>query len=129
VPIKRRRPGGESRGDEAGILPSDQLGEPLNCTTEGQLLEPPTLAEVLAELVKIRWALELQARPRVEPLGYRLDQLAEALGSSPRLIQKEVSAGRFPRPVKIGRVSVWPVEVLREFLAQQQAAGGRRGVR
>jgi predicted DNA-binding transcriptional regulator AlpA len=90
-------------------------------------VDPPTLAEVLSELARIlpglqRAALELQARPRVEPLAYRLDQLAEALGLSPRLIQKSVAAGRFPRPVKIGRVSLWPVEALREFLAQQAAS-------
>jgi predicted DNA-binding transcriptional regulator AlpA len=55
----------------------------------------------------------------------RLDELEAALGISRRLVQKEIAAGRFPRPVKCGRVSLWPVEVLREFLAQQ-AAGGRR---
>jgi predicted DNA-binding transcriptional regulator AlpA len=54
----------------------------------------------------------------------RLDELEASLGISKRLIQKEVSAGRFPRPIKIGRTSVWPVQALREHLAQQ--ADGRR---
>jgi predicted DNA-binding transcriptional regulator AlpA len=112
--------------------PDDPFGEPLKYTTDDQSPEPPALAAVLAELAAtlpgLQRALELQARPRVEPLGYRLDQLAEALGSSPRLIQKSVAARQFPAPVKIGRVSVWPVEALREFLAQP-AAGGRRGGR
>jgi predicted DNA-binding transcriptional regulator AlpA len=122
-----QRPGGESQGvASSAFQPSDRFDGPFNSTTP---VEPRVLTEVLDKLADIlpglQRALELQARPRVEPLAYRLDQLAEALGSSPRLIQKEVSAGRFPRPLKLGRVSVWPVEALREFLAQQ-AAGGRR---
>ena len=92
-------------------------------------VEPPTTADLLAELVKtlplLQRALELQARPRVEPLAYRLDQLAEALGLSPRLLQKLVAARQFPAPVKAGRVSVWPAAVVRDFLAQQAAAGRR----
>jgi predicted DNA-binding transcriptional regulator AlpA len=76
---------------------------------------------LLAELVKIRWALERQA---VDRLTLRLDELEAALGVSKRLIQKEISAGRFPKPLKIGRVSVFLVEALRQFLAQQ--ADGRK---
>jgi hypothetical protein len=37
-----------------------------------------------------------------------------------------VSAGRFPRPVKCGCVSLWPIEVVRDHLLSQQPAGGRR---
>jgi hypothetical protein len=44
---------------------------------------------------------------------------------SKRLIQKEISARRFPAPVKVGRVSVWPVEVLRDS-NPQRVDGGRR---
>jgi predicted DNA-binding transcriptional regulator AlpA len=56
----------------------------------------------------------------------RLDELEAALGISRRLVQKEIAAGRFPRPIKIGRTSVWSVEALREHLAQQAAVGRRR---
>jgi predicted DNA-binding transcriptional regulator AlpA len=124
--------GGATRGVASpASRPDDHLGEPLNCSTEDQTPEPHSLAEALAELVRIlpglQRALENQARPRVEPLAYRLDQLAAAIGLSPRLIQKEVSAGRFPRPVKIGRVSVWPVDLLREYLAQRADGRGARG--
>ena len=118
----------------AGEAATRGTGEPTpNSTAGDQPPEPPTLAEVLAELAEtiplLRAALELQARPRVEPLAYRLDQLAEALGLSPRLIQKSVAAKQFPAPVKCGRVSLWPVEVVRDHLLSQQAAGGRRGGR
>jgi predicted DNA-binding transcriptional regulator AlpA len=94
-------------------------------------IEPPAgravpIADALAELnrllPRLAEALERSAAPR---LALRLDELAQSLGVSPRLLQAEVSAGRFPRPRKIGRASVFPVEVLREFLSQQ--APGRGG--
>ena len=119
---KAQRPQPEGTGGAVG----DRSGEPPNYSRP---VEPPVLAEVLSDLAKtlplLQRALEGQARPRVEPLAYRLDQLAEALGSSPRLIQKEVSAGRFPRPIKCGRISLWPVAIVREHLAQQAATGRR----
>jgi predicted DNA-binding transcriptional regulator AlpA len=118
--LKAQRPQPEGTGGAVGDSAQDHSTAPV---------EPPTTAGLLAELVKtlplLQRALELQARPRVEPLAYRLDQLAEALGLSPRLIQKLVAARQFPAPVKAGRISVWPAAVVREFLAQQ-ADGGRR---
>jgi predicted DNA-binding transcriptional regulator AlpA len=82
------------------------------------------MADLLAELVKIRWVLERQTGPLMPRWALRLDEIEATFGVSKRLIQKEISAGRFPKPLKIGRVSVWSVEALREFLAQQ--ADGRR---
>jgi predicted DNA-binding transcriptional regulator AlpA len=110
--LKAQRPQPEGTGGAVGDSAQNHSTAPV---------EPPTTADLLAELVKIRWALE---RPAVDRLTLRANELEASLGLSKRLIQKEVSAGRFPRPVKIGRVSVWPVEVVREFLAQ--AAVGRR---
>jgi hypothetical protein len=79
------------------------------------------LAAVLVELVAIlhglRLALEHQARPPVERLTLRLDELAAALGVSRRIIERERSAGRFPAPdLHIGRVPLWRVETARAFL-------------
>jgi predicted DNA-binding transcriptional regulator AlpA len=85
-------------------------------------------AEVLAELIVIlsslRVALERQAAPPVDRLAYRIDELEASLGLSKRLIQREVSAGRFPRPVKCGRASVFPADAIRAYLAGER--GGRR---
>src|SRR5262249_46947865 len=126
---KQRRPGEMARGDEAGIQPSDHSGEPPNSTAPAEPGDPSTLAEVLAELPRtlplLLAATDRQAGRAVDRMALRADELEASLGLSKRLIQKEVSAGRFPRPVKIGRVSVWPVEVVRQFLAQHQAAGRR----
>ncbi|HZW31424.1 MAG TPA: hypothetical protein VFF52_11995 [Isosphaeraceae bacterium] len=88
-----------------------------------------TLAAALQDLVAIlpglKAALERQAAPPVDRMTLRLDELEAALGVSRRLIQKEIAAGRFPRPIKCGRTSLWLLEAIREHLAQQ-AAGGRR---
>jgi hypothetical protein len=85
-----------------------------------------TLAAALAELVAIlpglRLALEHQARPHVERVALRLDELAAALGVSRRIIERERSAGRFPAPdLYIGRVPLWRVETARAYLER----GGR----
>lgn len=113
--VKHERPQPKGTGGAVGDSAQDHSTPPLPAG-------PCSLDDLHAELVQIRWALE---RPAVDRMTLRLDELEAALGVSKRLIQKEISAGQFPKPLKIGRVSVWPVEVLREFLAQQ--AAGRRG--
>ena len=61
--------------------------------------------------------------PAVERLAYRLNEVAKALGVSRRLIERERSAGRFPRPdLTIGRAPLWT----RETLARWIAGGGGR---
>jgi predicted DNA-binding transcriptional regulator AlpA len=63
------------------------------------------------------------ASPNVERLAYRLDEVAKALGVSRRLIERERSAGRFPRPdLTIGRAPLWTRETLTRWIAQ---GGGR----
>ena len=63
------------------------------------------------------------ASPNVERLAYRLDEVAKALGVSRRLIERERSAGRFPRPdLTIGRAPLWTRETLTRWIAQR---GGR----
>jgi AraC-like DNA-binding protein len=53
------------------------------------------LAHVLPRLAAV---LECQseARDRVEPLAYRIDQVAAALGVSRRTLERALSAGKFP---------------------------------
>jgi hypothetical protein len=122
---KRHRLGGESRGDEAGIQPNSKPTP--NSTPGDQPPEPPTLAEVLAELAKtlplLRAALELQARPRVEPVAYRKRDVARLLSISPRLFDKMLSARRFPpADARAGKCSLWRRETLEAWLR----AGGER---
>ena len=58
-----------------------------------------------------------------ERLTYRLDELAKALGVSRRTIERERSAGRFPKPCKIfgKRTPLWSVQSIREWIE----GGGR----
>lgn len=47
----------------------------------------------------------------------RLDELAAALGVSRRAIERERSAGRFPRPdLCIGRMPLWRPETIRRWI-------------
>lgn len=77
------------------------------------------LAALLAILIDLRKALDRQAenRPRIEPLAFRLDELADGLGVSRRAIERERAAGRFPRPdLTIGKMPLWRPETVRSFL-------------
>jgi hypothetical protein len=123
---KHDRLGPDSRGVEVGIQPSD-LGEPLNCSTEDQSPEPRSLAEALAELVRIlpglQRALELQALPRVEPVAFRKRDVARLLSISPRLFDRLLSSGKFPRAdARAGKCALWRRETLEAWLR----AGGER---
>lgn len=48
---------------------------------------------------------------------------AKRLAISPRTIHREISAGRFPRPVKIGRASRVPVSALEAYIQRLSRAG------
>ncbi len=79
------------------------------------------LAAVLQELVGIlpglRMALEHCARPPVERLAYRIDEVADSLGMSRRAIERERSAGRFPAPdAHFGKAPLWRPETVRDWL-------------
>jgi predicted DNA-binding transcriptional regulator AlpA len=60
---------------------------------------------------------------QIERLTLRLDDVATTLGVSRRAIERERSAGRFPRPdLTIGRMPLWRVVTIREWLEN----GGHR---
>jgi hypothetical protein len=82
---------------------------------------PSELAALIAILNRLADALERQerqaVRPRFDPMTLRIEQVADALGVSRRAIERERSAGRFPRPdVVIGKMPIWKVETIRSFL-------------
>jgi predicted DNA-binding transcriptional regulator AlpA len=61
-------------------------------------------------------------RAPVERLTYRIDELAAALGISRRTLERERSAGRFPKPdLAMGKMPLWRVDSVRDWLAR----GGR----
>lgn len=51
-----------------------------------------------------------------------LDEAASLLSISRRTLEREIAAGRFPRPLKIGRATRVAVSVLESYLSQ--LAGG-----
>jgi predicted DNA-binding transcriptional regulator AlpA len=58
----------------------------------------------------------------VDRLTLRLDELAKALGISRRTLERERSAGRFPRPdLFIGKMPLWRPEAIRAWVE----GGGR----
>jgi predicted DNA-binding transcriptional regulator AlpA len=80
--------------------------------------EVVTLAEALRELAAILPGLKAAiARPPVERLALRFDEVAAALGVSRRLLERERSAGRFPVADRtIGRVPLWKRETVAAYL-------------
>jgi predicted DNA-binding transcriptional regulator AlpA len=57
-------------------------------------------------------------------LAYRLDEVAAAFGVSRRTIERERSAGRFPKPdLKIGRVPLWRPATLENWMARSGRPG------
>jgi predicted DNA-binding transcriptional regulator AlpA len=51
-------------------------------------------------------------------LLFRLGELAEALGVSRRTLERERSAGRFPKPdLHIGKAPCWQPETIRDWIA------------
>jgi predicted DNA-binding transcriptional regulator AlpA len=119
--MKSEHPQREAEG--AAVDRSEHLNSTAEPTAKSKSLSA-VLAELTAILPSLRDAIERQAAPPVDRLAYRLDELETRLGLSKRHIQREVSAGRFPRPVKVGRVSLWPVETIRAYLDGER--GGRR---
>ncbi len=62
------------------------------------------------------------SRPPVERLTYRLEELAEALGISRRVLERERSAGRLLKPdLRIGRMPLWSISRVKDWIAR----GGR----
>lgn len=64
-----------------------------------------------------------EARPQpylaVGRFALRLDELAVSLGISRRTLERERSAGRFPKPdLHIGKAPLWMPETLRRWLAE-----------
>jgi predicted DNA-binding transcriptional regulator AlpA len=63
------------------------------------------------------------ADPFAGRLTLRLNEVASALGVSRRAIERERSAGRFPRPDRtIGKMPIWSVETIRQWIE----GGGHR---
>jgi predicted DNA-binding transcriptional regulator AlpA len=55
--------------------------------------------------------------PEADRLTFRLDELAAALGVSRRALERERSAGRFPKPDRIiGRMPLWTPETIRRWI-------------
>jgi hypothetical protein len=81
-----------------------------------------SLAKLAAEVPALRAALDRLARPPVDRLTYRLDELAAALGVSRRAIERERAAGRFPRPdLSLGRIPLWSRDLVRAWTRREWA--------
>jgi len=68
------------------------------------------------------------------PIALDARRLAAALGISPRHLETLLTSGRLPRPIRLGRRRVWPIDEVRSWLAsgappqerwETMGAGGR----
>jgi hypothetical protein len=80
---------------------------------------------LIAVLTRLANTLDRQAAP--PRLTWRLSEIAAALGVSKRLLEQARAAGRLPRAdLRIGRVSLWKIETIRDWLSQPTDRQGRR---
>jgi predicted DNA-binding transcriptional regulator AlpA len=85
--------------------------------TRPRTIAPPVANEATPTLLPVSPRDSLSGR-----LTLRLDELARALGVSRRAVERERSAGRFPRPdLTIGRMPLWRPETIRRWVE----GGGR----
>ena len=50
------------------------------------------------------------------PLAFSAQQLADRLGASLRHIRRLDSAGKIPRPIRLGRSVRWPVQEIKDWM-------------
>jgi predicted DNA-binding transcriptional regulator AlpA len=61
----------------------------------------------------------VRASDPLERLTYRLGEVASLLGVSRRTLERERSAGRFPKPdLAIGKAPLWTRETLAHWIAE-----------
>jgi hypothetical protein len=75
----------------------------------------PRLRPVLAHPERLRGVDPPELADAVEPLLWGWPQLLTRIPASRRVLERELAAGRFPRPIKhIGRRPMWrPADVIR----------------
>ena len=91
---------------------------------EGVVTLADALRELAATLPVLRVALEHHAKtkPPIDRMALRFDEVADALGVSRRLLERERSAGRFPAADRtVGRVPLWTRETVAAWLDSRKA--------
>lgn len=58
-----------------------------------------------------------------ERLLWSIAETAEALGMSPRTVTRLVDAGKFPRPIRVGKLLRFSREAVETWLRDQQKSG------
>jgi hypothetical protein len=80
----------------------------------------PEAAELTNILAKLTDALaQLKAPPAEPPLAFRKTESARLVGISPRLLERLLSAGKFPRPdAYAARCPLWTRESLSRWIGE-----------
>ncbi len=83
-----------------------------------------TLADVLAKLTSLLPGLadaldrQTKSQPPVARMTLRLDEVADAIGVSRRVLERERAAGRMPKPdLRIGKMPLWRVETIHAWIS------------
>jgi predicted DNA-binding transcriptional regulator AlpA len=88
-------------------------------TSEGVVSLADALAKLTTLLPGLADALDRQSKsnPPVTRMTLRLDEVAEAVGVSRRVLERERSAGRMPKPdLRIGKMPLWRVETIQAWI-------------
>jgi predicted DNA-binding transcriptional regulator AlpA len=125
---------GSARSDESTIAHTQLIvvEAPVEAQFQaaGTLEQFVSLAEVLAKLVSLLPGLagaidrQTKEQPLVARITLRLDEVAEAVGVSRRVLERERAAGRMPKPdIRIGKMPLWRPETIQAWVNS-----GRKGV-
>ncbi len=60
---------------------------------------------------------QTNVRSQSNPLAFSAQQLADRLGVSLRHLRRCDSAGKLPRPIRLGRSVRWPVAEIEQWMA------------
>ena len=88
-------------------------------TPEGIVSLADALAKLTSLLPDLADALDRQSKshPPVARMTLRLDEVADALGVSRRVLERERAAGRMPKPDRrIGKMPLWRVETIHAWI-------------
>ena len=90
-------------------------------TPEGIVSVVDALATLTKLLPALADALDRQSKsnPLAPRMALRLDEVAEAIGVSRRVLERERSAGRMPKPdLRIGKMPLWRPETIRQWIGE-----------
>jgi hypothetical protein len=98
------------RADPSTAAPAEIVARELTRTLQELVALMPGLRQAIEAWSQptLRQAIEARSQPQLEPIAYRKRDAAKLCSISPRLLERLLSAGKFPKPdAHAGRCPLW----------------------